>query len=185
MRNAVAVETDRQFLSILTTGISPTASSGGAAANVLLDIDAALTAISGDSASKYFLIAEPETVKKWALRTNANGSLAFPGLTPQGGTLAGIDVIASDGVASGTMIFADANQIAAASDTIELSASNQAALEFQTAPSSPPVASQLIQSLWQQNMTGLRATRYFGAERLRDTAVAVVNNLSYTGNSPA
>ena len=81
LRRAVAAETDRQFLALLTSGISPTASSGGAAANVLLDIDAALTAVSGDSASTYFLIAEPETVKKWALRTNPNGSLAFPGLT--------------------------------------------------------------------------------------------------------
>jgi len=94
-------------------------------------------------------------------------------------------VIASDGVASGTFVLVDANQVAASAGTVELSASNQAALEFQTTPSSPPVASELIQSLWQQNMTGLRALRYFGAELLRTTACAVVNNLNYTGNSPA
>jgi hypothetical protein len=96
-----------------------------------------------------------------------------------------MQVIASDGVAANTFVVVDANQIAASAGTVELSASNQALLEFQTAPASPPVAGQLLQSLWQQNETGLRALRYFGAERLRDTAVTVVNGLSYSGNSPA
>jgi hypothetical protein len=84
LRNAVAVETDRQFLNLITTGISPIASSGATAANILWDIDAAL--IATDAASKLFIIVEPETAKKWALRTTADGALAFPQMTPQGGT---------------------------------------------------------------------------------------------------
>ena len=34
-------------------------------------------------------------------------------------------------------------------------------------------------------VTGLRATRYWDAERLRTGAVAIIGNVSYTGNSPA
>jgi Phage capsid family len=185
LRNAVAVETDRQFLALITSGISPIASSGATAANVLFDIDAALTALATDAASKLFIIAEPETTKKWVLRTTADGALAFPGMTPQEGVIAGTQVLVSDGVANNTFVVVDANQIAASAGTIELSASNQALLEFQTTPASPPAAGQLLQSLWQQNETGLLALRFFGAERLRDTGVAVIGNLNYTGNSPA
>jgi hypothetical protein len=106
-------------------------------------------------------------------------------MTPNGGTISGVPVIVSGGTPSASIVMVDAHQIAAASDTIELMASNQALLELQTAPASPPILTQVLTSLWQQNETALRATRYFGAERLRDTAVAVVNNVAYTGNSPA
>jgi hypothetical protein len=106
-------------------------------------------------------------------------------MTPTGGLIGGIRVITSGGLAANTFILVDAFQLAAASGNIEISASDQASLEFQTSPSSPPVAGELVQSLWQQNMTGLRALRYFSAQRLRDTSVAVVGSLNYTGNSPA
>jgi hypothetical protein len=104
----------------------------------MFDLDAAMSAVTGDSSSKFFLIAQPAVIKKWALRTNVDGSLAFPGLSPLGGTLAGIPVIASDGVASNTFILIDANQVAAASDMISLDGSRQATIEMQTAPASPP-----------------------------------------------
>ncbi len=54
-----------------------------------------------------------------------------------------------------------------------------------TAPDSPPTTSTVLTSLWQHNLTGLKAVRYFGAERLRDTAVAVISGVGYSGNSPA
>jgi HK97 family phage major capsid protein len=185
LRNAVAVETDRQFLSLITSGISPTASNGGTSIAILQDLAGLAAAITTDNTSKLFIIVEPATAKAWAFKTNSTGEIAFPQMAPQGGTIGGVPVIVSGGTPSNSIVMADAHQIAAASDTIEMSASNQALLELQTAPSSPPVAGQVLQSLWQQNETALRATRYFGAERLRDTGIAVINNVSYTGNSPA
>jgi hypothetical protein len=185
LKNGVAIETDRKFIPLITSGISPITSSGATAANVLFDIDAAAATLSIDNSSKLFLIVSSAVALKWSLRTTADGALAFPQMTPTGGSIGGITVVTSGGLAANTFVLVDAHQVAAATGNIELSASNQAALEFQSAPSSPPVAAQLIQSLWQQNETGLRTLRYFSAQRLRDTAVAVVGSLNYTGNSPA
>ena len=54
-----------------------------------------------------------------------------------------------------------------------------------TRPIHHPQLLTTVTSFWQMNLTGLRATRYWDAERLRTGAVAVVGNVSYTGNSPA
>jgi hypothetical protein len=91
----------------------------------------------------------------------------------------------SDGCTANSFIMLDAHQVAAASGTIELSASGQSTLQFETAPDSPTVASSTLKSLWQHNLTALIAGRFFGAELLRTTACAIVINLSYSGNSPA
>jgi hypothetical protein len=184
LRNAVAVEVDRQFLSLITANISPTASNGGTSTGILQDLAGLAAAITTDNASKLFIIVESATAKSWAFKTTSQGELLFPGMTPNGGTISGVPVIVSGGTPTNSIVMVDAHQVAAASDAIELSASNAALLEFQTSPSSPPSGGQILQSLWQQNETALRALRYFGAELLRTTACAIVNNVSYTGNSP-
>jgi hypothetical protein len=83
------------------------------------------------------------------------------------------------------MILADARQIAAATGTVEIDTSRQASLQFDTSPDSPVSAATVLRNLFQTNSAALRATRYFGAERLGDNAVALVTGQSYSGNSPA
>ena len=50
---------------------------------------------------------------------------------------------------------------------------------------SPPVAGTSYVNLWQENLTAVKATRYWAVKRLATTAVAVVSNATATGFSPA
>jgi hypothetical protein len=116
--------------------------------------------------------------------TTATGDLAFPQMTPTGGVIQGMDVLVSDAV-SGQIVGVDANQIAAANGTIELDGTGEATVQLDSTPDSPATGTMSITSFWQMNLTGLRAIRYWDAERLRVGAVAVIGNVSYSGNSPA
>jgi hypothetical protein len=78
LKNAIAIETDTKFLSLISTGVSPISSSGGAAANVLLDLDAAAAALDTDASSELFIITTSDVAKKWAFKTTADGTPAFP-----------------------------------------------------------------------------------------------------------
>jgi hypothetical protein len=185
LQTAVATATDADVLDLLTTGISPVTSSGSTAANVLADIYAGLDALALHANSRVFVVTTPDVTKAWALRTNADGSLAFPMLSIGGGTLAGLTVIASDGVTAGEAVFIDATQIAANGGTVVLDRTRQAALQLDDTGDSPVTASTQLTPLWQLDLSALKVERVYGAERLRDTAVSVVSGLAYTGNSPS
>lgn len=185
LRLAVAVETDSEFISLITDSVSPITSSGGTAVAILQDLAAALDAIDTTSASELFVLIPARTAKAWSTKTGGVGAIAFPGMTPKGGEICGMQAIVTDGVADGDMVVVDAYQIAAAAGTLEIDTSSQASLQFDTAPDSPAAAATVFQSLFQIGATALKAVRWFGAERLGDNAVAVVTGQSYSGNSPA
>jgi hypothetical protein len=184
LSNAVAVETDETFVGVLTTGATSIGSSGSTAEHVRNDLRALLAAVTTSARSRLFLLTTPAIAKVLSVLHTSTGDAAFPGITYRGGDLAGITVIASDGVPSATMVLVDAAQIVAASDTIQLDAASHASVQFETAPDSPPTASTNLQSLWQQNMLGLKASRYFAVNRLATTGVAVLTGASYLGDSP-
>ena len=115
---------------------------------------------------------------------DTTGGAAFPTMGVNGGTIGGISVIVSDGVPANTALLVDAQQVAAASETIQLSHTNQAIVQMDTAPDSPPSAATNLVSLWQLNMTGLKAERFLGATKLTTTGVAVLTGVAYTGDSP-
>ena len=106
-------------------------------------------------------------------------------MSPTGGSIGNVPVLCSDGLPANTTVALDATQIAAATEALTFDVSRQATIVADTAPDSPPSASTVVTSLWAQDMIGSRLERYFGATRLRAGAVAAVNNVNYSGNSPA
>jgi hypothetical protein len=57
---------------------------------------------------------------------------------------------------------------------------------MESAPDSPPTASTVRISLWQNNLTALLLRRHFGVELLRSTGAAMLSSVNYyTSNSPA
>jgi len=186
LQAAVAAVTDAEFISIITSGISPISSGGSSSGfDVRQDLAAALGAITTSAASRLYILVDSITAKALAVKTNADGSAAFPAMTPQGGVIAGVPVVVSDGVVSGTVVVLDATGIAAGAGTVLLDASEHGALQMDSAPESPPTASAEMLSLWQHDLTALKAERDFGVERLRDSAVAVISGIGYSGgNSP-
>ena len=85
LSNAVAVETDEQFLSVLTTGVTPIASSGGTAENVRHDLRALLAAVTTSARSQLFLLMPSAIAKTLAALHTSTGAPAFPAMGVQGG----------------------------------------------------------------------------------------------------
>lgn len=178
LRSAVAVQTDAKFITALVAGLTPIPASGTTVAATMIDLRAAMAAISGTSQSRYWLITTPAIGKNLALDYEA-GSFVFPDLTPTGGSLQGISVFISDGVPSGEIILADARQIIAADDGGELDYSSEALLELSSTPDSPATSSTVLISLWQNNLRALKFSRSFAIDRPRAGSVAVISGAAY------
>ena len=140
LARAVVAETDANFLSVIATGITPTSSQGSNAFGIANDMAALLASLSTGVGSKVFIAMAPGDVKHMAVQIASNGERAFPGVTINGGDYAGATIIPSDAV-SGQIIGFDASQLALGSTGVEADASNQAAIQMDSAPSSPPDAS--------------------------------------------
>jgi len=143
-----------------------------------------LAAVTTNARSTLFLLMTSAIAKVLAVLHDSTGGAAFPTMGVNGGTIAGIQVVVSDGVPASTMLLVDAQQIAAASDTIQLSATSEAIVQLDTAPDSPASGSSVMTSLWQANLTGIKAERVFGAQKLTGTGVGVLTGVAYTGDSP-
>ena len=105
-------------------------------------------------------------------------------MTPTGGEVQGMSVIVTSAV-SAQIVAADATQIFAASGNILLDVSTDAVVQFETSPDSPTTSSTNLVSLFQNGYAGVRATRFWSVGRARTGAVAVIDSVSYSGNSPA
>ena len=185
LRAAISVVTDQQFIALITAGVTPIASSGSSVVAVRTDLAAALAGIETDAQSDIFVLVPAKIAKAWALTNTESGAPAFPEMGVLGGMIAGMRVIVTSGAADGTIVVADANQIAANAGGIELAKSTQADIQFDTVPDSPTSAASVLQSLWQSNNVALRALRYFGAHKIGADAVAVIEGVSYSGDSPS
>jgi hypothetical protein len=180
LRVAVAAETNAQFLAGVTAGAASVASAGSTAANILADVEALLDRVHPTAVSRLYLVVDGATAGKLATKANADGSQAFPGMTPQGGDLAGIPVLVaddSDGDTAGSrMVLIDAAAIAADSDVVMVDVSTEATLQMDSQPSA---GAQNQVSLFQTNSAALKATRWYGYELLRADGVAVATGVNY------
>ncbi len=185
LTGAVARVTDDSFITVLTAGISAIPSSGGTALGVRADLRALADSVDTGARSKLYFITTSSLAKRLATIGDSAGGQAFPDVTMTGGTLAGVPVVISDSVASGVLILADAAQLVVAAGDIELSASDEADVQLNDGPDSPPSASTSMTNMWQNNLLALRATRYLGVARGRTTAVATISGFTGLGNSPS
>jgi len=181
---AVAAEIDRAFIAKISTGILPITSNGGTSIAVLQDLATAIAGLSLDASSKVFIAVSPDICKAWAFKTTNTGELLFPQMTINGGEIGGAIVFPTDGV-TGQIVCFDSRQIAASANTLELDISKDASVQMDFAPDSPATGSTPHVSFWQLNVSGVKIVRWWSAERLRSTAISIIGNVSYTGNSPA
>ena len=100
-----------------------------------------------------------------------------------GGSLFGYPVIVSNSVVhdsgGGTLIFLVPSQILFAEDTIVIDASREASLQMDSAPTHPVTASQVMVSLWQHNMIGLKVEQFVNWQRRQDDVVGYITGAQY------
>jgi HK97 family phage major capsid protein len=133
-------------------------------------------------------IGTQQQALSFSMMLNALGQPLFPQMTGEGGTLMGYPYIASENIpATGgspadgyPLIFAKAPEIMLADDgQTVIDASNQASINMDTAPDSPPTGTTTLVSLWQMNLTGIRAERWINWLKRRSQAVAFIQNAKY------
>jgi hypothetical protein len=186
VRQGLAAVCNQSFLGLVTTGLTPIASSGSTMVAARTDMMAALNAVRLSESSKVFVIAEPGTMKTLALNITESGPPSFgDNLGILGGTAAGMTFLVSDSLTAGQMVFVDANQLVGNAGDVELSTIRQGSIQMvDTSPDSPPTQNTILHNLWQSGHVCISASRFYGCERVRSTAAAVISGCHYLGDSP-
>ena len=160
-------------------------SGDGSVAGIRCDIAQFLKELVGDnlSVSGAFWVM-PETVAiDLSLATNEVGTPAFPGITPNGGTLAGLPVFTSQYVPTDTdgpvVALIKGDEIFLGDEGgIQVSVSDQASLHMDNAPtmnSTTPTGSDSMVSMWQTNSVAFLVERFVNWQKRRASAVVWAN----------
>jgi HK97 family phage major capsid protein len=180
LRKGVAAATDSVFLSGLAVGVTPSASAGSSAANVLTDLQTLLAAVTTGPNSRLYFIIDAANAKKLVTKINSGGAMAFPGMGINGGEiLPGVTAVVTDQLGANTAMLVDATGIIGETSNVDLKMARHSTLQFNTEPDSPPSALTGLVSLWQYNLRALIAERWFGFEKARSTAVAMLSGVNY------
>jgi HK97 family phage prohead protease len=177
-------------------GVSPASITNGAASIVSSGDDS--DAIRVDIRSLYAKFSaanNPVTSGVWimssqnaislSMMVNPLGQPEFGTMTPTGGALYGMPVIASDYVAKDIVVLVNASDIYEADDgEISVDISREASLEMSDAPahnSTTPTGATSLVSLWQTNTVGIRAERTINWLRRRTQSVAYLTSADWGG----
>ncbi|HMJ81940.1 MAG TPA: HK97 family phage prohead protease [Vicinamibacterales bacterium] len=125
----------------ITNGITPIATTGNLVNDVKTLIGQFFTASPGSNAP--------------VLLANGGNAAAIRGQVPG----FGLEVIATEAALT-NVVMIDPDRVFYGDDGIEVQHSEQAMLEMNDAPTTPPTAATVLVSLWQQNLAGFRVTRF-------------------------
>jgi len=166
----------------LLNGTAPLTLSGdGSVAGIRCDIAQFQKALVGDNLSilgAFWVM--PETVAiDLSQATNEVGAPAFPGITPNGGTLAGLPVFTSQYVPTDSdgpvVALIKGDEIFLGDEGgIQVSVSDQASLLMDNAPtmdSTTPTGASAMVSMWQTNSVAFLVERFINWQKRRASAV--------------
>lgn len=177
--NGVSAATNRTFLAALALAAQSEASAGATVANVVTDLGKLLEHVSITGTSSLFMIVGPDTASHLSIK-HTNGMLAFPDMSPNGGSICNIPTLVSDQLPSDSsghrVMLVDADGIAFGDETIVLDRAEHASLQMADDPSA---GAQNLVSLWQTGSIAIRATRHFGFEVVRPNAVALLTGVQW------
>lgn len=200
LANSIVQFMDSQFLDItkaaddvspasVTNGLTPDNPTGTTAAALRLDLGNLLKGMYANNvASGLVWIMTQQQALSISLMQNSLGQAQFQGINPEGGTLLGYPVITSENIpaAGGSptdgypIIIMRPQDILLADDgNVTIDASREASLQMDTAPDSPPTASTVTVSMFQQNMVAIRAERWINWKKARSTAVDLIQGGRY------
>lgn len=202
LAGAVVQLMDRDFVDpskALATGVSPASITNGVTPVTATGTNAAAMRTDMATLMKEFLdnnmsltnavwIMTGTQALSIGMMVNALGQPEFQGITPSGGTLFGLPVITSENIPDvgdsptngSRIILAKADEIMLADDgNVDIAVSQEASLQMDSTPDSPATASTVLVSLWQHNMTAIRAERFINWAKRRTTAVGYINYAKY------
>jgi hypothetical protein len=180
LTKGVIAATDSAFLSALVAASTVVPSGGSTLAQIAVDLEILLTNCVTHASSRLYYVTSPTNLKGIIGKATAAGQPAFPDLGPNGGELwPGVTAIPSDQISSSVALLFDATAIVGNSDLIIPGRSEQATIQLEGAPDSPPTGATTLISLWQNDLLALRMERFFGFTILRANGVASLSGVSY------
>ena len=181
---------DQQFIDPAVApvaGVSPGSITNGAPTaassnNPLTDILSLITFFSTANipmAGLTFIMSEANAMAL-AMHNNSDGSPAFPGVTINGGSYKGINVVTSSAAAQMIIGVQPSLVLYADDGGVTIDASREASIQMDSAPAAPPDATTVFVSLWQANLVGLRAERFINWKRANANAVKYLTAAVFT-----
>lgn len=178
---AATAVTDTSPAGVLNGVSATTLSAGGSLDNIRKDIATLATAlVAGNQSLANAFWVVPETVAvALSLATNEVGAQAFAGMSPTGGTLAGLPVFVSnyagtDSTGSVIALIKGDEIFLGDEGGVQVSMSDQASLVMDSAPSmnsTTPTAAQVV-SMFQTNSVAFLVERFINWQRRRAQSLA-------------
>jgi hypothetical protein len=136
LRSVLAQSVDAALVGILFDGTTATTipSSGTSPAAAVADLRAALLALGPVGEASRLVALASTNVAMMAATLGGEGGGTFPGMTPAGGQLRGLNCLVSNGIPAGQLAVLDAAQVAAAATEVDVQVSTEADLEMSDAP---------------------------------------------------
>jgi len=157
----------------ITNGITAITSAGTTPSNARTDFQALINAmtVANISVEGCVLIMSQTNAAVLASALNPLGQPLFPLLSPTGGSAMGIQVITSQSAGNNVILVQPTTVLYADDGGVTIDASVEASVQMDTVLDSPPLATTILTSLWQNNLVGLRAERYVNWKRARAAGV--------------
>jgi hypothetical protein len=174
-RMAVGKATDKEFIDLITaeTGISSASSTGLDATQIVSDLQDALGAVDVGIASKLYIVLPGAVAKTLALIRDAGGWL-FPELTPSGGSIQAFRPSSPTRLTTRSL-YSTPLRLRRNKRQSPVDGGRETVLRLDDSVTSGET--QLV-SLWANDLSALRARRWFGRALLRSTGLAVISGLS-------
>lgn len=179
----------------ITNGVTPTAASGTALANLRTDVQTLLAAFitNGVPLTGLAWVMHPVVALAIANMQNALGQNEFPTMGITGGVFFGLPAVASENcikvgspvTGEGRMlVLVNANEILLADDGMaDVEASREASIQMLDNPTNDtvtPTATTMV-SMWQTASVAIRAVRYINWAKRRSNVVQFIQDAAYTG----
>lgn len=175
LASACATATDTVVLSnvIAHAGTATVTSTGRTPDKILADAKEALDVVNiSENSGRYYWVGTPD-MANFISTVEEGGIRSFPEMSPKGGEFVGLPFVVSSSApetdsSGGKLILVDAGRIALTLDTLDIQAGEHAAIEMEDHPADPLTASVTQVSMWQNNLTAIRAILTFGFEIIDD-----------------
>lgn len=168
----------------ITNGVVPIVSVGNDVDAVNTDVAAAMGAfiVANNAPTSGVWIMSSVRALALSLMKEPLGNRAFPDISMNGGTFAGLPVIVSQYVPNDVVVLLNADDVYLADDgAVSVDSSREASLQMDNAPtnnSGVPTATTLV-SMWQTNSIAIRAERLITWRRRRVSGVQVLTEVNW------
>jgi hypothetical protein len=190
---AATAAADAEFVRLALGGNAAIASGAAYPAELLVQVRAMVAALvtEGANPATVTLAASPMTLLLLATTVDLDGQVAFPSVTVTGGTLAGMPILSSHGIADGRIVALAGDTILRASVVPRIEASRNASIEMSDAPTGSaeigtdvvPQSPKRVQCL-QVDMVAVRIILEFGVDFMSTTPAAFIDGVTLDGTVP-